>query len=93
MQVVEQLQGRSMSARAVIDRPYKSTHISDQHHLSIGARPSECSDVAHKRVLAKGGFHPVEIDAGAANLHQPVLAADPLQQSVRPLAHEISRSE
>src|ERR1700688_4492755 len=31
------------------------------------------------------------MDAGAPNFDLPVLAADPLQQPVRPLAHEISR--
>ena len=44
-------------------------------------------------MAAKGGFHAVEIDAGAPNLDLPVLAADPLQQPVGPLAHEISRPE
>src|SRR5881628_3729937 len=56
-------------------------------------RPRQDADIAHEGVLVKGGFHSVEIDAGAPNLDLPVLAADPLQQPVGPLAHEISRPE
>jgi hypothetical protein len=44
-------------------------------------------------MLAKGGFHSFAIDAGTPNLELPVLAAHSLQQSVGPLADEISRSE
>src|SRR5206468_5680075 len=57
------------------------------------AGSSHGGHVAYAGVLAEGGFHPVEIDAGASNLDLPVLAADPLQQPVGPLAHEISRPE
>src|SRR5580704_15719777 len=42
-------------------------------------------------MLAKGGFHSFEIHASAPNLDLPVLAAHALQQSVRPLAHQVAR--
>ena len=46
-----------------------------------------------KGCARRRGFHAVEIDADAAYLDLPVLAADPLQQPVGPLAHEVSRSK
>ena len=39
---------------------------------------TRAADVAHERMLAKRGFHPVEFDAGAADLDLPVHAAEPL---------------
>ena len=58
-------------------------------YRAVGAaRPRHRADVAHKRVPAKRGFHAVELDARPANLDLPVLAADPLEQAVGPLANE-----
>src|SRR6202011_2253036 len=71
-----------------------SAHVGEEDHSSIGAaRSGQGTDVAHQRMLAKGGFHSVQLDADAADLDLPVLAAEPLQQTVGPLAYEIPRSE
>src|ERR1700680_4072177 len=78
--------------------PFARAHIGDEVHFAIGAdrfdrRPRQGTDVAHEGVLAKDGFHALEFDAGTPNLDLPVLAADPLQQPIGPLAYEISRPE
>ena len=60
-------------------RPIASAHIGDEGHCTISAaRSDQGGDVAHERVLAKRGFHPVEFDAGASDLDLPVQAAEPL---------------
>jgi len=44
-------------------------------------------------MLAKRGFHAIEIDASTANLDLPVVAPESLNQPIRPLAHEVARSK
>jgi hypothetical protein len=44
-------------------------------------------------MLAKGGFHRVQLDPHAPDLYLSVFAAGPLEQPVGPLAHEIACPE
>jgi hypothetical protein len=71
-----------------------SVHIGHEGYLSVdGAGSSQSAGVEYERVLAKCGFYAIKVDASTANLDLPVLASDPLQEAVRPLAYKISGSE
>src|SRR5206468_1357100 len=88
LQIVEQIGRRSIARADIGDELYIAASAA-----RVDRRPRQGTDVADEGVLAKGGFHTIEFDAGAANLHLPVLAADPFQQPVGPLTYEIARPE